>query len=374
MELIIGIVPYLLFALLLFSLTCLELVKKNTSFSKISLIIILFFVFLLLSLKATTVGQDAPAYEKIYNGAREYNFLSFFKKHKTEPLFYIPLYIFSKLNIPSFIFWALNYFVMCVMLFLAFKNTKRPIFYLSVFLMFGFFRMSFSGLRQSIAVSICTCALIQYINSFNNAKTKRNAIIYCLLIVFASLYHISSLFLLLIPLFFKIKFDFKYAIVPFVFLPFVSEIGGGLFTFISQYFSYAGFYQPISGVPSLLLLISVFLFFIYYGIFHFKPVNRLVNQFTHIQKEECPDKAYNSYFILFFIYCFFLSCNTFNGALCRFSIYFYICIPFYIDNFIYSFKSDKIKKVLTTFLFIFLFAYFLYEGAGIKIIPYEFFF
>lgn len=370
-----GYIPYVVFLLIIVFFVVLEsFASIKPGIKKAGFFIILILFFLILSFKSSSVGQDSASYEKIYNVAKTYSLLDFLKLKRGDYGFYGLLYFFSKvLNAPSFIFWSLNYFIITICLFLSFYKSKKPVLFLSIFLLIGFLRMCFSGLRQSVAVSICTLAIICLFNYKEKHLSRfKSYIIFFTLIFISSLFHISSLLLMLIPIFLSIKINKKYMWIPLIFIPFISEIGGGLFTFLTSMFSFAGFYQPISGRPSLLLLMFLLIFFVYYLLCNDTGVSALLSEKTSFKGIFTKTSLFNNCVILFYFFCFFLACNTFNGTLCRFSMYFYVFIPFMFYSIIYAFENKKTKIALTSILLTMLSVYFIYEGLSLKLFPYDF--
>lgn len=79
------------------------------------------------------------------------------------------------------------------------KNSKNPAFSILLFITLGYYAMCFNGVRQMLAASICLFAT-KYLIEENFKK-------YTILIIFASLFHTTSLILL--PIYFFRKCDFS---------------------------------------------------------------------------------------------------------------------------------------------------------------------
>lgn len=108
------------------------------------------------------------------------------------------------------------------------RYSEKPLLSILWYFTFGNFLMTFSGLRQSIAMALCFAAYY-FIR-------EKKVILFCLMILFASLFHSSALFcLLLYPVYFvkldKRKFFVGVGIIAVVFI-----FRGPLFGFLSRFY------------------------------------------------------------------------------------------------------------------------------------------
>ena len=116
-------------------------------------------VFLLTGLKAISVGSDTLAYYNRYVGAER---MLMETNNITEPGFnYISFYFHNVLGVSFYTFDAAIAAFVCVILGLFLKKYSDNV-YLSVFfyMTIGLFTMSMSGLRQMMAISLCSVPLL----------------------------------------------------------------------------------------------------------------------------------------------------------------------------------------------------------------------
>ena len=108
------------------------------------------------------------------------------------------------------------------------RYSKKPLLSILWYFAFGNFLMTFSGLRQSIAMSLCFAAYY-FIR-------ERKLIFFCLAILFASLFHFSALFcLLLYPVYF-VKLDKRKFLAAVGIMAVVFIFRGPLFSFLSRFY------------------------------------------------------------------------------------------------------------------------------------------
>lgn len=161
-------------------------------------------VFLILSLKATSVGIDIKGYEAQYNLSRAMDWLNFdyvyFEKG------YILLEkIFSKSGVSFQLFTAFVYGFECFAWYkLISKYSSDAMLSLMFFVCYQFFVFSASGLRQSIAMSICIFSFILI-----EKGSKVSIIIGSLLIIPAVSIHSSSFVFLYIAVVILLSRRFK---------------------------------------------------------------------------------------------------------------------------------------------------------------------
>lgn len=151
-------------------------------------------VFLVLSLKSTSVGIDIKGYEAQYNLSRAMDWLNFdyvyFEKG------YILLEkIFSKAGVSFQLFTVFIYGFECFAWYkLISKYSSDAMISLLFFVCYQFFVFSASGLRQSIAMSICIFSFILI-----EKGSKVSVAFGILLIIFAAFLHSSSFVFLYVP-------------------------------------------------------------------------------------------------------------------------------------------------------------------------------
>jgi hypothetical protein len=221
------------------------------------------------------------------------------------------------------------------------------------FFIFGcldFFSFYFSGLRQSIAISIGVLAIHQLISG-----NVRN---YLLLTVFASLFHMSAIFLLMILAFYKIKLNLVRAIILCIVIILTIPILRPLLLWISSSFlsgAYEGYLE--SGGVALTMFVVYMMFFL----------------FSFIYKKDSFSLRVIRWFVLIGV--FFQSFGAINnGALTRGGYYFLICLPVLLPYVINSFHLKNTRNVLfIVAIFLLSFFFILTVDGPRNVVPYYFF-
>lgn len=119
-------------------------------------------IFLILALKGTSVGVDISGYEEQYYLSRsipwnDFDYVYF------EKGFILFEKLFSKTGLPFQWFTVIIYFLECSALYLLIsKFSKDASFSLLFFVCYQFFVFSTSGLRQTIAFSLCVYAFLLF--------------------------------------------------------------------------------------------------------------------------------------------------------------------------------------------------------------------
>ncbi len=161
-------------------------------------------LFLIMALKSVSVGSDTISYYNRYVGAVE---MLSAANAITEPGYNLISYFFHDfLNVPFGVFNALMSLFICYVLALFLKHFSTNI-YLSLFIYMsiGMFTMSMSGLRQTLAISICMVPVIWAKVSAEKGKETRKykfwrLLIGILLVLAASTLHNSAI--IFIPILF----------------------------------------------------------------------------------------------------------------------------------------------------------------------------
>lgn len=168
---------YFTLGIILSFFSFLEIISKNRNFFKVVFFALLLLMLLMVGLRdGKVVGMDSPAYYEFY-----------LEKLPSVELGYKYLnYLFSSLQINYNIFLLfINFFILYNISKFIRLNSYYLIFPLFIYFSDFFFYYSFSGIRQSIAMSL-TALSIYYI--FEN---KRKLALF--LILFGSLFHVTAL-------------------------------------------------------------------------------------------------------------------------------------------------------------------------------------
>ncbi len=234
----------------------------NVKIQKYTALFGMIAVFLLLALKAPSVGVDIKGYEQQYYLSRRipWNDFSYVYYENGYILFEK---IFSKLGLSFQFFTAFIYFLECLSVYLIIsKYSTDSRFSILFFVCYQFLVFSTSGLRQTIAVSLCTFAFLLFY------KQKLLPSIFGLLLTAAAYtVHSSALIFFVIPVIILLNRYFSVISLSELIIGVVLSlfIRSTLWSFINNYFrkieSDGGF--SLSGNFIFLLCIALFCLFTY---------------------------------------------------------------------------------------------------------------
>ena len=151
-------------------------------------------IFLLLALKKDTVGIDIAGYKKAYDASQYFNWDNYSYYH-FEKGFVFLMMIFSKAGISFQGFAAFLYIIWCSAIYLLIhRYSKNATLSVLFFICYQFFEFSVSGLRQTLAMSLCIFSM-----HLCFSPKLVNKILSLALIVLASTMHESAIVFLAIP-------------------------------------------------------------------------------------------------------------------------------------------------------------------------------
>lgn len=366
-----GYLFYILFVAFALSMVALEwlLKDKNKYIKAIPFIALLFAYFMMAILKSKNVGIDSYNYGEMYERYKLTSFVEILKTKNVEVGFYGLTHIFSGvLNLPIIIFDSFCFLIICVCLFFSFYKQENKTVFLAVFLFVGFYCMSFSGLRQSIAISLATLAFtILFEKSGKNAVLKYAE--YFVLIALASLFHKASLMLFAVPvltmLFVK---DYMIPYFPILVLLFSPLLFGRLIILAS-----ANFDRNINVFDGrvALTLIGETVFVVLFYLLYMTPLGKKVRSKMDVSDFEYSKKD-SDYLILIYLSCLFVAFNTASTVITRFSMFFYLGITYYLLKIASTINKPKLKFAYLLAITLLLGAYFVYSTPTLGLVPYEF--
>lgn len=195
MGIYIGLIIYILLLPLLVTPFCKTAEKKRNAIAFLGMAAI----FVILALKGD-VGSDISGYmEQYYISANkswfDVNYIYF------EPGYLVLTQIFSKVGASFQLFMVAVYALACSSMYSFIKKySKNPMMSLIVFVGYQFFVFYISGVRQTIAMSLCLIAYMVF------QKRKKSAYILSFLIVLLAIsMHTSAIIFLLVLIFSFIK-------------------------------------------------------------------------------------------------------------------------------------------------------------------------
>lgn len=367
----LGYLVYIIFGLLLTSLSVLNIFFKNKYFVYLALGFTLLFYCFLGTLKSPSVGVDSFGYLEIYNNLKQMTFSKTLADHKPEFLFYGTMYISSAIfKLPKIFFDFLNFFIISISLFFAFKEKELPFLDLLVFSFIGFFCMSFSGIRQSVAIAISTLAIELFVNRIYKRNYLRYVVFYFLALI-AVMYHTTAVFVFFVPLFLKIRFkryQFPWITLFFLIIPFIfSRLYQGINAVISIY------YEPYGGRLSFMMIAFIIFIWVFYFVFYSSFAMQIKNKLGfEIQQNYVVEYKINAYIVILYLFLLFTSLNIASSTITRIAMYFYIAPAMLVSCFVCWNKKLVSKIVITSIVSLLFFAYFVMSLKGWLLIPYAF--
>lgn len=312
------------------------------------LMIALFTVLFLLSAFRDGVGTDYLHYQYLFNS---YLTGTDGEWQSVEPGFQLIFKVTSIFSNDSRLFFVLTSFLILCCFFIAFLKYSRSVL-LSVFLFITlyYYFNSLNGVRQFLAMALVLCFSTR-------SLAERNFLKYLISIIFASLFHMSALFML--PAYFLCK-ELKaieiFYLIFFILVVFL--LYDFVFAFVFKIFPYYQIYSEYkSGSASAFLLIQL-LFFLLVFLAYKKS-----DSWT---KEELV--SFNlSLFSLFFFVLSYKNTMFFRLGM-FFGMYFLILVPATLNSFISS-KNKFIFYCICFILGLINLSYHLYHNVS-EVLPF----
>ncbi|MDE6758670.1 MAG: EpsG family protein [Clostridia bacterium] len=163
-------------------------------------------LFLLQALRSYTVGVDLQAYRITFfniDGLSFIKSLQYGNSVRMEPALVGIMWIINKLCGSWQVFIVvISLFINAVVCGFAYRNSKNPVIFILIYIGLGLFVFSFSGLRQMCAIAF---TMVAY-----DAMLRKKFISFILSIALACICHISALIMIVMILFYKKRFTFKW--------------------------------------------------------------------------------------------------------------------------------------------------------------------
>ena len=366
-----GYIVYIAFVLLAVGLVIGEQLIKNDKIRLVLFLSLLLAFTFLGILKSNSVGTDSAGYSETYLKARSSSLSEVIRSKKPEFGFYGTMYIFSHiLKLPEIVFNAFNFLIIAACLYLSLHKYERKTFVLAIFLFFGFFCMSFSGIRQAVGISIATLAFTIYFKENEVLSLPTRLIAYYFLCGMAILFHRTAVILLVLPLLFS--FDIQEHAIPFIpllMLLFFPTLIGRLTIVIPAFFEKVS-YTPSDSRVSLIFIAEVVFLCIVFFIYETSVGEKIR------KKLSISDLKFNSkdskFVWLIYVGCLFMCFNTSSQIITRFSMYFYLGIVYLINRVMDTVEKPRLKFALIVGATLFLGLYFVYSTPELGLVPYAF--
>lgn len=190
MDIYIGLIVSIFIVSTVVKQLCADKKKQG----KIILIFGMVCIYLLLALKKNTVGVDIKGYQEQYELSRWRAWWDFDSAH-FEPGYVLLQKVFSKLGVSFQLYMAILYAVLCLSLYFFIKKYSPNVtLSLLIYICYQFFVFDISGIRQMLAMAICTFSYL-----LADKKNRRAFFLSLLLIILASTIHQSALVFFVVP-------------------------------------------------------------------------------------------------------------------------------------------------------------------------------
>ncbi|WP_342547346.1 EpsG family protein [Paenibacillus sp. FSL P2-0089] len=333
-------------------LVSLFLIGLRDKYKRSQIVVILgcFGIFLIQALRSRYVGVDINGYLMGYQMVKNINVFSGERLFNYDVGYILYSQILSKLNISNQIYLAVTALIIIIPnCYIWIKNSKIPSLSIFIYITLGFFTFSFSGLRQSIAISIVFFSL-KYIQ-------EKKTIKFILFVTLATLFHFTAvIFIFAYPLYYwKLKpFNFFFILLSFI------------ITFIFKEEIFLIIYRLFKGVPGevvdtnayTMLVIMIFILILAYV-------------FDSSDNQNMNLNAYRNYMLVaIFVQIFASESNVIMRA----GFYYYLFITLLIPEVLHQ-QNPKIKVLAISGLVLSLLYFFqLNTGSGyLDVSPYYFF-
>jgi len=173
-----------------------RVIKENKRQEKIILALGLFLMYLLCVLRHSSVGFDTIGYEEIYYQTKYHEWFDFnWVYFESGYIFLMKLCISLGLSFNGFL--AIVYLIVFIPMFFFLKRySKDAVLSLTIYICYTFFAFNLSGIRNSIAFSICLLAFMVV-----TKKSFKSFLLFIVLTLIAMLFHKSAIIFFIIPLF-----------------------------------------------------------------------------------------------------------------------------------------------------------------------------
>lgn len=335
---------------------------KKEYFLKIAFLLI----FLLYSLRSSSVGRDLPGYERSYFIAStrdwlDYSYVYFEKGY----IFLMKICNLIGLSFQEFLV-IVNFIILVPIYIFIKKYSKRPFLSVIIYICYIFFEFNLTGIRQAIASSIVLLGIIALIES-----QKYKLLKYIIIIYLATLFHKGAFIGFFYVPFYFIKKQRNYVAVILILMVSFVFFRGNTLSFIKEYFgktsmnANAGMYIGLNFIfiVGLAVLMAI----------GEKNRRAFCNKFIKKnKKEELINSTFNKMFLLSIVALILFGSDNSVRSYMILNQVILVQFPNCIDK---IFKKNNIKLVITiiTVFFIVFFFKNTLIGGDFDIVPYKFY-
>lgn len=355
---------YLLYFLLILivPIFCSVAFKKTHEVQSKTLKVLMFLMYLILALKADTVGSDIAGYKEVYELTGFIAFNDFSYSYMENGYLFL-MKLFSILGFSFQGFAAIIYAMIIIPLYYLIKKYSQDVM-ISVMVLFclDFFVFACSGLRQVVAMSLCVWAFLL----LKRKGDKRGFIFSIIIVVLASFIHKSAV--LFIPVLFILYFNYITATcIIYIVVLSILLLNSHLLINLNQEYEMSKY-----EFDERLTLGLMFVFDVIMLVFYIISIS--INQ-SHI-KFSRDDKLLFWQFGNIVAYGLILMVG-FNGSILLRSAAYELLFLSILMPMSFKFWNNKTRQVLRFIYIIVLFVclyFFILEPNALRIVPYKFFF
>ena len=354
------------FLILIIPSLCLSSINNKQKAQETALRILMFLMYLMLALKAESVGSDISGYGEWYNITKSMPFWDFSYCYM-ENGYLLLMKMGNMIGLSFQGFEAVIYGIAILSMYYFLKNNSSNIM-ISVLVLYcvDFYVFASSGLRQTVAIALCAASFTYLTKSVNTEgkkySRKTRALLFSFLMVLvAASFHRSALIFapLLLIVFFRYK-TITYAVYIMAVAFIVLNPGYFINYNVEHEMSHYHYDERLTLGLMFVFDVSMFVFF-------------LIS--TRVNKESF-NKVYTWQYSSVILYGF-VTMLAFNGSiLLRSSLYELVFLAIIMPNAIQSW-NPSIKRLMTWGYVIVMFLCFYYlilVPNTLMIVPYKFFF
>lgn len=163
-----------------------------------------FAIFLLCVLRDYSVGRDISTYIDVYERSKLYPFADTSWTHM-EVGYIVFMQLCSYIGLSSRLFICVVYFLMLFPIYNTFrKYSHEALLSVIIYVCFQFLTFDMSGIRQGLAISFCLLCL-----PYIKLSSKKDFILFVLLLLLAYTFHHSSIIFILAPLVIRLNINLR---------------------------------------------------------------------------------------------------------------------------------------------------------------------
>jgi len=296
----------------------------KTNNSKKYFCILVFVLFSLIQgLRGNTVGNDTSNYIKFFELSKNMSFTDIFlmRHWVIEPGYGLLMKICSIIHFsPQMFLLVVAIIINGGLMYFIYKNSDNPFISVIIFMGVEFFTLSFTALRQMIAV-------ILILNSYKFIKQQK-IVKFILMVLLAASFHKSALIFLPIYFLKDLKINAKNFYIGIAIFILAQVFIEPIINYITKKIYYESYIKSDGGGITQTIVILIYLLL---GIIIYKKSN---------QKQKCIDETlFVIIYLAFFIQSLAYKINMIN----RLMWYFYIFIIVFLPNLTKC--VDKVKKI-----------------------------